>query len=115
MDPRPLTAALQMSVMKNGRTTALTLGRITGLNASLPVNYGSRFNPRYARFRGQIEIRGPFGSFSSGGDSGSIIVHEQSRRPVALLFAGDGIRTWANPIEDVIRDLGIDQLLDREI
>ena len=113
MDPNPIMATHGMSVMKNGRTTGLTFGRIAGINASLPVNFGTRFNPIVARFSGQLEIHGVSGRFSDGGDSGSVIVEQTTQRPTALLFAGNGVSTWANPIERVISELGIDELIDR--
>ena len=44
--------------------------------------------------------------FSQPGDSGSLIV-DDSRHPVALLFAGDGRYTLGNPINDVLAAFGL--------
>ena len=60
------------------------------------------------RIENQIEIEGTNGPFSQGGDSGSLIV-DDSRRAVALLFAGSdqggsggqGL-TYANPLAAVL-------------
>jgi hypothetical protein len=46
------------------------------------------------------------GSFSAGGDSGSLIVDTGTARPVGLLYGGDTANTVANPIGDVITAFG---------
>ncbi len=60
-------------------------------------------------FEGQILISG--GEFSTGGDSGSLIVSKgflaADRRPVALLFAGSANNTIANPIDLVLDRFGV--------
>ena len=98
-------AALGMQVQKYGRTTGHTVGRVTGINATLDVNYRTGM----ARFTGQIMVSG--GEFSTGGDSGSLIVtkglFQADRRPVALLFAGSGTYTVANPIDLVLDRFGV--------
>ena len=67
-----------MSVKKNGRTTGLTVGTITAVDATVDIQYsrqcGIDFLPRTARFTGQIVI-GTAG-FSAGGDSGSLVVED---------------------------------------
>ncbi|MCB0304759.1 MAG: serine protease [Calditrichaeota bacterium] len=104
--PRTATvaAAVNMRVMKSGRTTGFTKGRVQGINATVNVGYSSGT----ARFVGQIVIGG--GGFSSGGDSGSLIVVEKggdARKPVGLLFAGGGGTTIANPINNVLSAFGV--------
>ncbi|MGD8331462.1 MAG: hypothetical protein PVJ49_18665, partial [Acidobacteriota bacterium] len=93
------TALVNMAVMKYGRTTSETKGRVQGINATVNVGYDSGV----ARFVGQIVIGG--GGFSQGGDSGSLIVVQKgpdARKPVGLLFAGGGGVTVANPIDEVL-------------
>jgi PKD repeat protein len=90
-------AALRQKVKKYGRTTGLTSGQVEGLNATVNVNFGAAGT---ARFVGQILIRP--GSFSQGGDSGSLIVTEKGNHPVGLLFAGSSTVTIANPIGPVL-------------
>ncbi len=94
------SAAVNMRVMKYGRTTGQTKGRVRGINAIVNVNYGAAGT---ARFVGQIVIGG--GGFSAGGDSGSLVVTESSAAPVGLLFAGSNSVTIANPIDAVLVEL----------
>jgi hypothetical protein len=108
INPRPILATLGMSVRKCGRTTEATLGVITGIHVSVRVGYGSS---GVALFRNQLQIRGVGSVFSQGGDSGSLVVTAGTRQPVGLLFAGGGDFTFANPIEAVIRALGIRQFI----
>ena len=106
-EPRSKTAAAALSqrVQKYGRTTGLTTGTVTGVNATINVNY----NTGTVRFVDQILISG--GSFSQGGDSGSLVVTNASgrddRRPVGLLFAGSNTHTIANPIDLVLDRFGV--------
>jgi hypothetical protein len=89
-----------MAVQKYGRTTGLTEATVTGVDAAVRVIY-SRGS---AVFLHQIIIGG--GGFSAGGDSGSLIVTQNSRNPVGLLFAGSTTTTIANPIGAVLSELG---------
>jgi len=96
-----------MSVAKSGRTTGFTTGTISSINTSVSVQYtrdcggGKKFNVAYT---GQIVI-GP-GTFSAGGDSGSLIVTNNSaHNPVGLLFAGSSSVTIANPATLVLTRL----------
>ena len=101
----PVAAVLGMPVGKSGRTTQLTSGRITAVGVTINVNYGGG---RVARFTNQIAVRSPSGDFSAGGDSGSLIWTWDARRaPVALLFAGGGGTTFANPIASVLARLDV--------
>ncbi|MFV0383531.1 hypothetical protein [Paracoccus sp. (in: a-proteobacteria)] len=102
----PIAAALGMTVGKSGRTTGLTMGRVTQIGVSVNVNYGGG---RVALFRNQMAIRSISSSpFSAGGDSGSVIWQwARGLRPVGLLFAGGGGTTFANPIGSVLAALNI--------
>ncbi|MHC4519282.1 MAG: fibronectin type III domain-containing protein [Planctomycetota bacterium] len=104
--PKTTTAEpqLNMSVQKYGRTTGPTSGEVAGINASVRVWYSRGF----AIFVDQIMITP--GTFSAGGDSGSLIVVENGaddRSPVGPLFAGSSTATFANPIDDVLSDLNV--------
>jgi hypothetical protein len=57
-----------------------------------------------AYFTNQVSING--GTFSAGGDSGSLVVDTGTSRPVALLYGGNTVSTVANPIQDVIAAFG---------
>lgn len=96
-----------MSVAKSGRTTGFTTGTINSINTSVSVQYqrgcggGKKFT---VPFTNQIVI-GP-GSFSAGGDSGSLIVTNNSaHNPVGLLFAGSSSVTIANRASEVLTRL----------
>jgi hypothetical protein len=103
------------AVFKVGRTTGPTEGRVSAFDLdNLVVGY-DRGN---LRFDNQVEIEslGP-GSFSDGGDSGSLIVNARMEA-VGLLFAGsdrggaNGLGlTYANPIQRVLADLKATLLL----
>jgi hypothetical protein len=100
------------AVGKVGRTTGTTKGRVTAFELdNVVVGYDIAF----LKFDGQVEIEGvDSGSFSQGGDSGSLIV-DAGHRAVALLFAGSdqggsnghGL-TFANPIRPVLDALKVD-------
>lgn len=102
------TQLLNVNVMKYGRTTKLTRGRITGINATVDICYEVLviFCVKSARFTDQIVI-GQSG-FSGGGDSGSLIVADNiDRNPVALLFAGSSTETIANRIDLVLNHFNV--------
>lgn len=80
-------------VKKVGRTTNLTTGRITVVNATVDVNYRGG---KVARFKDQILTT----NMSTGGDSGSLIM-TLDNVAVGLLFAGSTQVTVANQIENV--------------
>jgi hypothetical protein len=97
------SALLGLNVQKYGRTTKLTHGEITGVNATVTVCYEvSGFScTKAARFVDQVVIEP--GGFSGGGDSGSLIVTDDANlHPVALLFAGSSTVTIANRIDRVL-------------
>lgn len=99
--------AIGMSVQKVGRTTSWTTGTIDGINATMDICYETRGPIRcvkVARFVNQITITP--GTFSAGGDSGSLIV-TINNEPVGLLFAGSSTRTIANPIGPVLDRFGV--------
>lgn len=92
-----------MRVRKHGRTTGLTTGSITLLNATIDVGYNTVIGRRTARFTGQIMTTG----MSQGGDSGSLIVDANSQQAVGLLFAGSGTVTVCTPIGQVLQALNV--------
>ncbi|MBI3456986.1 MAG: hypothetical protein HY002_14510 [Candidatus Rokubacteria bacterium] len=100
----PVAASLGQAVQKYGRTTGLTTGTVTGVNATVLIRYDIGF----ARFVKQVVVQGTSGSFSAGGDSGSLIVTDDGvNSPVALLFAGSSSSTIGNPIGLVLGALGV--------
>lgn len=77
-------------VQKTGRTTNFTTGKVTNINGTVNVNYGSG---RVARFCRQIITK----NMSAGGDSGSL-VSDLDEGAVGLLFAGSWKYTIINNI-----------------
>jgi hypothetical protein len=98
------SASVGQNVQKYGRTTGWTHGQVAELNVTVEVCYETRGPFRCvksARFVDQISITP--GSFSDGGDSGSLIVTDDGfKNPVGLLFAGSTTRTLANRIDTVL-------------
>ena len=97
-------AVLDQQVQKFGRTTELTKGKITGVNATVNVRYSSGI----AKFVKQIIVESGT-RFIGGGDSGSLLVTDPGRNPVGLLFAGnsDGTFAIANRIDLVLDRFGV--------
>jgi PKD repeat protein len=101
-------ASLGLKVQKYGRTTGHTFGGVAEINVTVTVCFETRGPFRCvkeATFTNQISISD--GSFSAGGDSGSLIVTETGNNPVGLLFAGSSTRTIANPIGPVLARFGV--------
>ena len=104
-----MAAALTMKVKKFGRTTGLTKGSVNAVNATVNVGYGG---PGTACFTDQIVITP--GTFSAGGDSGSLVVvdgrgrtRDDDGRPVGLLFAGSATHTIISPIDPILARFGV--------
>jgi hypothetical protein len=95
-----------MIVGKTGRTTGLTVGRITAVRVAVNVNYGGGL---IAHLVDQVSIQSVSATpFSAGGDSGSSIwTCNAVRNPVSLLFAGGGGVTFGNRRTSVVRALDI--------
>lgn len=103
-----VSAYVGQTVQKYGRTTGWTHGTVSELNVTVDVCYAQRGLKctKLARFVNQIGITP--GTFSDGGDSGSLIVTDNANKnPVALLFAGSSTRTLANPINAVLQRFGV--------
>ena len=102
------SALLGLNVQKYGRTTRLTHGQITGVNATVTICYAvSGFTcTKTARYVDQLIISP--GTFSGGGDSGSLIVTDDANlNPVGLLFAGSSSVTIGNRIDLVLQRFGV--------
>lgn len=105
----PVEGSVGLDVKKDGRTTGLTTGQISEVNVTVTVCYQPRGRfmcAKSARFVDQLAVGG--GSFSAGGDSGSLVVTESDNHPVGLLFAGSTTRTIANPIQPVLDYFGVE-------
>jgi hypothetical protein len=90
-------------VAKSGRTSGLTCSTLQSIITTVSVDYSASCGGAKAftsTFSNQIIING--GSFSAGGDSGSLVVTSDTARPLGLLFGGNDTSTSANPITDVL-------------
>lgn len=100
-----------LKVEKSGRTTAMTKGTVGAINVTVNVTgYGPcGMGTNTAKFVKQFQINST--TFSSGGDSGSLIVTQPATgkkpNPVGLLFAGSSNSTIGNPINSVLTALGV--------
>ena len=96
---------INQKLQKYGRTTGQTKGFVWAVNVTVNVGYSTGT----ARFVNQIMIA--TGSFSAGGDSGSLVLSNErgssKRKPVGLLFAGSSLFTFANPIGPVLDRFGV--------
>jgi len=91
-------------VAKAGRTTGLTCASILGVNVATSVSYaqncdgtGTTFTVNYTDM---VQVTG--GNFGAEGDSGSLIVTQDTADPVALLVGGNGQDTVGNATSDVL-------------
>jgi len=98
------SVSIGQPVAKSGRSTGLTCSTIEATNILTSVSYtvncdgtGTKFTANYAN---QIGVIG--GDFSGEGDSGSLIVTQDTANPVALLYAGSDTDTVGNPVADVL-------------
>jgi hypothetical protein len=98
------SVAVGRPVAKSGRSTGLTCSTVEATNISTSVDYtvncdgtGTKFTVNYAN---QIGVIG--GDFSGEGDSGSLIVTQDTASPLALLYGGSDTDTVGNPVADVL-------------
>lgn len=105
-------ATIGLAVQKYGRSTGLTRGEVSAVNATINVGYvvyidDVGYVSRTAKFVGQILIDGK--KFLKPGDSGSLVVTDPDREAVGLLFAGNsrGSLGIANPINEVLGAFGV--------
>jgi hypothetical protein len=106
-----IAASIGQPVKKSGRTTGLSQSTVSGLNATVSVQYDTSCAGSAAftkTFTGQIVVANKRSKFLNSGDSGSLMVENVSTNPraVGLLFAGGGSSAIANPIDEVLAFFG---------
>ncbi len=99
-----ILAALNMRVLKYGKTTGQTKGKVATLNVTIGINYWIGL----VRFTGQVMIDGS--GFVDVGDSGSLVVTDNSSNyPVGLVFARSGSSyTFINPINPILSRFNVE-------
>jgi hypothetical protein len=92
-------------VAKSGRTTGLTCATVQSVDTSINITYTDQCSTTTytVSFSNQVTVAGS--GFLAGGDSGSLIVDQNTAEPVALLFGGDANAGVGNPISDVLAAL----------
>jgi hypothetical protein len=99
-----LPPSVSMPVAKSGRTTGLTCSTVLAVNADTRVTYHKNCDGSGASFtvdyNNQVDVAGA--GFGAEGDSGSLIVAQDTADPVALLYAGSDTDTVANPVTPVL-------------
>jgi hypothetical protein len=99
-----LAATIGQSVAKSGRTTGLTCSTVLATGVAANVNYYRHCGDTTVAFTTSytdlVAVTGA--TFSAEGDSGSLIVTQDTADPVALLFGGSDTDSVGNPVSDVL-------------
>jgi hypothetical protein len=96
-------------VKKFGRTTGLTFGEIEAkVVAPMPVDYLAKHFRGVIWFSNVWTVRGVSGVFALAGDSGSLVVTEDSSKAVGVVFAANrsGEYGWIIPMPSVAASFG---------
>jgi endonuclease G len=101
-------AQLGMQVVKSGRRTGITRGRITDVEGTARINYGPV--DRIIRRVFTIEPLQSLGEVSDSGDSGALWLGSATMRAVGLHFAGSNRpeRALAMDLQPVLDALDVD-------
>ena len=94
---------VNMAVAKSGRSTGLTCSAVSAVNTSTSIDYTKNCDgtgtPFTVNYKNQIVVSGDFGG---PGDSGSLIVTQNTADPVGLLYGGSDSDAVANPVGPVL-------------
>jgi hypothetical protein len=109
--PAQISAPMSlMKVKKFGRTTGLTTGVVEAhVSTPTPVTYTSKHFKGTVWFRNVWTVKATSTSpFALPGDSGSLVVTEDAKKAVGLVFAGNlgGDYGWIVPMPSVIQSFG---------
>lgn len=95
---------LGLEVAKSGRSTGLTCSTVLSVSVDTSVEYNKSCDGTGAKFTvdydNQVDVTG--GDFAAEGDSGSLIVSQNTADPVALLYAGSDSDVVGNPVSQVL-------------
>jgi hypothetical protein len=93
-----------LEVAKSGRSTGLTCSTVLSVSIDTSVEYNKSCDGTGAKFTvdydNQVDVTG--GDFAAEGDSGSLIVSQNTADPVALLYAGSDSDVVGNPVSQVL-------------
>ncbi len=99
----PMEPMLYQTVRKYGAGTGDTIGVVTDIDARVTLELGAG---SYL-FDNVVQVLGAGGPFSTGGDSGALVVDAITNRPIGLIIGGDGDRTFVSPIGRVLERFGV--------
>jgi len=100
----PIIPAVDMRVMKTGRTTFFTEGEIEDVSFRSPFAY----DVGQCTFTDQVVVKGLNNQpFALDGDSGSVLVDEATKQATALLFAVSDGMAFCNRLTSVLELLGV--------
>jgi hypothetical protein len=112
INPVPIAANLNQQVMKSGSVSpGVTYGIVTDISADVSVNYPGL--SQAFGFVQQIVVEGTDGYFAQEGDSGSLVIDQNSHQPIGLLFSvgqdsSGNLLAFVNPIQQVLDQLNVD-------
>lgn len=113
VNPTPSAATLKQQVMKSGRNPpGVTNGVVTDISADVSVTYPE--SSQAFGFVQQIVVEGTGGGyFAQRGDSGSLVIDQNSHEPIGLLFSvgqdsSGNLLAFVNPIQQVLDQLNVD-------
>jgi hypothetical protein len=99
-----IVPTIGLEVAKSGRSTGLTCSSVLSVNIDTSVEYNKSCDGTGAKFtveyNNQVDVTG--GDFAAEGDSGSLIVSQNTADPVALLYAGSDSDVVGNPVSEVL-------------
>jgi hypothetical protein len=99
-----ITPTIGLDVAKSGRSTGLTCSTVLAVDMDTSVEYNKSCDGTGATFtvdyNNQVDVTG--GGFAAEGDSGSLIVSQDTADPVALLYAGSDSDVVGNPVSQVL-------------
>ncbi|MDT8322492.1 MAG: T9SS type A sorting domain-containing protein [Bacteroidota bacterium] len=101
------SAYVNQSLQKYGKATGLTNGDVVLINCTIQIPYPSGTT----RFVNQILVEPPKKNavFTAGGDSGSLVVtNNSSANPVGLAFAMSGNYTVISPIDPILTRFNVE-------
>lgn len=101
-----MSPVLHQSVFKFGAGSARSFGVVMSISARFTM----QANLKSYAFDDVIEVAGAERAFSTGGDSGGLVVDAVSRRPIGLIIGGAGTRTFLSPIQRALDRFGANLL-----
>jgi hypothetical protein len=99
-----IAPTIGLDVAKSGRSTGLTCSTVLSVSLDTSVEYNKSCDGIGGTFvvdyNNQVDVTG--GDFAAEGDSGSLIVSQDTADPVALLYAGSDTDVVGNPVSQVL-------------